>query len=167
MESLIRDCGLAVQREQGVGDGTRAADLLVPRWDSDGAAAIDVTIRCPVQPSDPVRNVKDLPKWRKDQEDEKNKKYADPCARAGWSFFPFLLDTWGGLGPTARQFMSSLVKRAARARLGRERREFEQQLWQRLILPPMAQLGRQLALLLTLPQDGHGRSDQHCPYSVQ
>ena len=161
LEHPIQDSGLAVLREQGIGDGTRAADLLVPRWDSDGPAAVDVTVRCPVAPHDPLRQPKDLPKWRLAQEESKTAKYGDSCARAGWSFHPFVVDTWGGLAPTARQFMATLVKRAARARVGRERREFEQTLWQRLVFPPMAHVGRQLALVLTLPLPV-----QHHPYAV-
>ena len=88
-------------------------------------------------------------------------RYADGCARMGWSFHPFVLDTWGGLGPTARQFMATLLKRATRARVGRQRREFEQSFWQRLVFPPMAHLGRQLALVHTLPP-----LSQHAPYAT-
>ena len=160
LEQLLKDSGLMVEREKGFGDGSRAADLLVHRWDCDGPAAIDVTVRCPLAPHHPLRSPKDLPAWRLAREQEKVDCYADGSARAGWSLHPFVLDTWGGLSATARQFMATLLKRAAGGRLGRARREFEQAFWQRLVFPPMAQLGHQLALAYTVPP-----LSQHSPYA--
>ena len=151
LESILVDAGLQCQREVGYGDGTRAADLLVPRWDADGPAAIDLTVRCPVAPHQPLRDPGRLPSWRETQEEEKLAKYEEGTRRAGWSFHPFLVDTWGGLGPTASRFMTVLVRRAARARTGPDRRLFEMTVWQRLLFPVMAQLARQLTALLAVP----------------
>ena len=50
LQLLLLDAGFSCDRERGYGDGSRAADLLVHRWDADGPAAIDLTVRCPVAP---------------------------------------------------------------------------------------------------------------------
>ena len=119
--------------------------------DSDGPAAADVTVRCPLAPHNPVRDQSLLPGWRTQQEDDKRRKYGDGCERMGWAFHPFVVDTWGGLAPSARAFMSTLTKRAVGSRLGRDRKGHEMSMWQRLLFPTMAALGRQLSVLLANP----------------
>ena len=71
---------------------------------------MDVTVRCPEAPHSPIRDPSLLPKWQLNQEEDKVRRYGDGCARMGWSFHPFVLDTWGALGPTARAFMSVVTK---------------------------------------------------------
>ena len=151
LAELIRDVGYPCELEKGFGDGSRAADILIPRWDSDGPAAVDVTIRCPLAPHNTVRDPSLLTKWQLQQESEKQRKYGDGCERMGWSFHPFVVDTFGALAPSARAFMAVLTKRAVGTRLGRERKGHEMSLWQRLLFPAMATVGRQLSALLTAP----------------
>ena len=169
LAELIRDAGYPCELERGFGDGSRAADILIPRWDADGPAAVDVTVRCPVAPHNPLRDPSSLPQWHLRQEEDKVKRYGDGCARMGWGFHPFVLDTWGGLGPSARAFMAQVAKRSLGGRLGRERTSQEMTLWQRLLFPPMAALGRQLSTLLTVevpnPTSTATFSSFHRPYT--
>ena len=113
LAGLIRDFGYSCELEKGFGDGSRAADILIPRWDSDGPAAIDVTVRCPLAPHNPVRDPSLLPRWQLQQEGDKQRKYGEGCERMGWSFHPFVVDTFGALAPSDRAFMATLTKRAA------------------------------------------------------
>ena len=112
LADFVRTVGYPCDLEKGYGDGTRAADILIPRWDSNGPAAVDVTIRCPLALHNPLRDHTQLPQWQRQQEEDKQRKYGDGCNRMGWDFHPFVVDTWGGLGPSARAFITTLVRRA-------------------------------------------------------
>ena len=118
LSALLKDAGLSYTLEKGTGDGTRPPDIPVPRWDADAPAAIDVTVRCHCAPSNPTTDPSALPKWKKDQEEEKQRLYADRCLRAKWAFFPFLMDTHAGLGDEDRRFMTLLLPNLQAATLG-------------------------------------------------
>ena len=62
--------------------------------------------------------------------------------------------------------MTAIVRKAARSRVGADRRSFEMQLWQRLLFPCMTQVARQLATLLSIPAPmASVGSLQHSPYT--
>ena len=70
--------------------------------------------------------------------------------------------------------MTTLVRRAARARVGPDRRQFEMTVWQRLLFPCMDQLARQLAVFLAVPHRAPALSSlasssattSHSPYTL-
>ena len=108
LADLVREAGYACELEKGFGDGSRAADILIPRWDTDGPAAVDVTVRCPRAPHHPVHDPSLYTLWQRAQEDDKTTKYGDGCRRKGWAFYPFVVDTWGGGGWPPQPVFSSL-----------------------------------------------------------
>ena len=40
-------------------------------------------------------------------------KYDAPCRKAGWTFCPLALGTWGGQGPLGATFLARLLHRSA------------------------------------------------------
>ena len=171
LAQLVRDAGLTCSKEQGTGDGSRPGDLYVPRWDADGPAGIDTTIRCPSAPSHPLLNAEKLTQWKELQEQDKHKKYDDRCRRAGWVFHAFLMDTWGGLGPEAIKVVTKLMPQILGNAIDEQRRSKEANAWQRLTFPVMAQIGKQLTMMLSLPlihppEASGGQEPTHSPYAA-
>ena len=170
LAQLVRDAGLTCSKEQGTGDGTRPGDLFIPRWDADGPAGIDTTVRCPSAPSHPLLNPERLQQWKETQEQDKHKKYDAACRRAGWIFHAFVMDTWGGLAPEATKVMTKLMPQILGNALDDHRRTKEASAWQRLSFPVMAQIGKQLAVMLSLPllhppEETGGSTPTHNPYA--
>ena len=125
LADLIHNAGLMCALERGTGDGRRPADVFIPRWDADGPAAVDLTIRCPSAPANPVRDPAALDEWRLIQEREKIKQYEDTCLRARWTFVPLLLDRHAGMGAEARRFLAQLLPKVLGCHFGRRRRALE------------------------------------------
>ena len=152
LAKLIQDAGMTCALERGTGDGTRPADIFIPRWDADGPAAIDITVRCPSAPANPVRDPTALEKWKVQQEREKLSLYEGTCLRAGWAFIPFLVDTHGGMGGEARRFLGQLLPKLLGSHFGKQRRALEAEFWQQITFPTMSIVCRQLyTLKLSVP----------------
>ena len=83
--------------------------------------------------------------WRERQEAEKVTRYASACRRLGWTFVPFVVDVWGGMGEKARAFMGILLKAILGQREGWQRRSMEASVWQDLSVALARELGRQLS----------------------
>ena len=166
LAGLIEQAGLTCALERGTGDGRRPADVFIPRWDADGPAAIDLTVRCPSAPGNPVRDPLQLQKWRTNQEREKTALYEQTCLRARWAFIPLLVDTHAGMGEEAKRFLAQLLPKVLGCHFGRKRRMLEAEFWQKLTFPVMAVVGRQLySLKLSAPVDHRTTGAQnHNPY---
>ena len=165
---IVRSVGLSCRREAALmGNRKRPGDLLIPRWDSDGLAAVDLTIRHHQLPPGPLKDPELLAQWLGKQEDQKNQLYQDQCSRQSWQFMPFVVDTWGSMGNTARKVMQSLLRLALTDPEGKERRRKEASIWQRLLLPPMKIVARQLRIhdpvLLDAPRKPN-EPQVHSPY---
>ena len=167
---LVQGVGMSCRREVGPsGTRQRPGDLLIPRWDCNGPAAIDLTIRHHQAPSGPWRDHNRLQQWQEKQEEQKNNMYVDQCARQGWQFYPFVMDTWGGLAPDAHKVMQGILKVALADATSWRRRQKEANIWQSLLMAPMKVIAKQLRL--------HGRvadelvasatSSTHIPYRMQ
>ena len=170
LTQLVREAGLTCSKEQGTGDGSRPGDLYIPRWDADGPAGIDTTVRCPSAPANPLLIPEKLPQWKETQEMDKHKKYDDRCRKAGWIFHAFVMDTWGGLGQEAMKVMGKILPQYLGNALDDQRRTKEASAWQRLIFPVMAQIAKQLTAMLSLPlihppEESGGSHPTHNPYS--
>ena len=145
--SLVQSVGITCKRELGPsGTRQRPGDLLIPRWDCNGPAAIDLTIRHHQAPSGPWRDEKNLTKWQGKQEEQKCTLYVDQCARQGWQFFPFLMDTWGAIAPEGQKVMQGLLKVALSDSLGWRRRQKEANMWHTLTILPMKKIARQVRI---------------------
>ena len=165
LAKFIQDAGLTCATERGTGDGRRPADVFIPRWDADGPAAIDLTIRCPSAPANPVRDPAGMDKWRMAQEREKTALYEETCLRARWAFIPFVVDTHGGMGPEARRFISQLLPKLLGSHFGKRRRTLEGDFWQSLLFPVMAVIGRQLYSLKLSAPAAASAAVSHNPYN--
>ena len=143
--ALSRRAGFTCRKEERTPEGTRPGDIFFPRWDCDGPAAVDVTVRDPRAPSHPLQSADGVGKWRQKQEEEKENLYAPACRRLGWTFVPFVVDVWGGLGEKAKAFMGALLKAILGQREGWQRRHMEASVWQELSVALARELGRQLA----------------------
>ena len=138
---------MIVGKEVGTGDGSRPGDLYIPRWTADGVTVVDCTVRHLCIPSRPVMDPTHVLEWRRDQEEEKVSKYLDRCDQVGWHFVPFLMDLWGGLGPSAAKFMTQYLTLAAGSVEEEERRAIEASVWQRIGIAVTRQLAKQLSLV--------------------
>ena len=124
---------------------TRPGDVFFPRWDADGPAAVDITIRDPLAPSNPLGGVGALEKWRETQEREKHRKYDSGCRSLGYGFIALVMDIFGGMAPEGRAFFTTLVKSLTGGKAGWQRREAEASAWQEVGFALARSLGRQLA----------------------
>ena len=162
---IVRSVGLSCRREAALtGQRKRPGDLLIPRWDSDGPAAVDLTIRHHQLPSGPLRDPALLTQWLDKQEDQKNHLYQDQCARQSWQFMPFVIDTWGSMSGTARKVMQGLLRLALTDPEGKEKRSIN---LAEATNPPMKIVARQLRIhdpvLLDAPRQ-QGGTQVHSPY---
>ena len=135
------------------GGKTRPGDVFFSRWGSGGPAAVDLTVRDPLAPSHPVRQVSGLEPWRLRQEEGKGRKYLAQCQRWHWQFVPFVMDVFGGFGGQARRVVSHLVTCTLGELEAWKRREMEASIWQELSLALAREVGRQLAWGLVVEPD--------------
>ena len=101
------------QGPQGVrGPALRPADILFRAWGGGTDLAVDVTIKHPLQEGQKPWTRQKAEGFLKSKEAEKDNKYRQACAQEGWAFSPAAFDTWGGLGPKAKDFLYRLLKRS-------------------------------------------------------
>ena len=86
-------------------------------------------------------------------------------------FHAFLMDTWGGLGPEAIKVVTKLMPQILGNAIDEQRRSKEANAWQRLTFPVMAQIGKQLTMMLSLPlihppEASGGQEPTHSPYAA-
>jgi hypothetical protein len=165
---LAQRAGFVARREQGGSDRTRPGDVLITRLDANGPCAVDITIRHTMAPSHPLRKASDWSTWVGRQEDDKRSRYASSCRSLGWTFTPFVLDCFGGVGPEGRNLMSTLLRMLLAQRAPWERRSAEADAWQGLSLALVREIGAQLRAARFLPV-GEENGDSaptgaHTPY---
>ena len=141
--------------------------MYFPRFDSDGPAAVDITIRNPLAQSRPV-NPTNMETWHERQENEKTVKYRVACQRLGWKFIPFVVDTYGGLGNQAAYVVQSIVKNAAGQVEGWQRRGMEATTWQQISISLMKDVGKQLvwSVYSAMGPSTHNSGALHEPYDA-
>lgn len=167
---LTARAGLTARREQGAPDGSRPGDIFVHRLNSDGPAAVDITIRHSLRPSGPVSSPDHLPGWMAAQEAQKHRKYDPVSRRLGWQFIPFVVDCWGGLGAEARNFVGEVLKFLLPQCLPSDRRSEEGTVWQSLSLTLLREVGKQLLVGRLAPSiwvndlSAPPGADTHNPY---
>ena len=144
---LAQLAGVQAALEVALPDGSVPGDLCFRQWDADGPAMIDVTCRNPVNlgvvPPAPDR----LSAWFGAQEKDKDDAYLLKCRAKGYSFIPYVLTPWGGLGPEARKLTFRLLKLALGNKRGWARTKTAERFWQKISLSVMRPVGRQLVAI--------------------
>ena len=107
---LLTVAGITTAPEQKLPDGQeRPADLLVSSW-RGRTVAVDFTIITPNRASSSTSSTSATTLMDKAAM-LKNQKSQSACAAAGWSFQPFVADTYGELRADARNFIQRFIKR--------------------------------------------------------
>ena len=141
---FVMRAGFSARREQMASDRTRPGDIFIHRWNADGPAAIDVSVRHTLRPSGPVKSPGAVGAWFLTQEAQKHSKYDAQASRCGWQFTAFIMDCYGALGLEARNFMSGCLKLLLGQTAVGSRRKVEDDVWGGLSLTLARELGRQL-----------------------
>ena len=114
LQRELESHGIRVQPEKSIGGRERPADLWIPVWDQGQPACVDVTVvhaehhrgQEPIKPAERA-------------EANKRQHYAHlfPSTGAGQSYVPVAFTTWGQPGPSAKNFLYVLGKKAKRTEL--------------------------------------------------
>jgi hypothetical protein len=161
---IVKKAGYTVRKEQKAPDGTRPGDIFLPRYDSDGPAAVDFTIRDPLAPSNPCITDSRIKGWHEAQEDDKVKKYGRICQSKGWAFIPFVMDVHGGMAPQARKFMQTMIKATVGQKEGWQRRQVEASMWQEVEFEVMKDIAKQLVWSVQVLAEDKGAPQVNQPY---
>ena len=107
---LLSMAGITSAPEQKLPDGQeRPADLLVSSWRAR-TVAIDFTIITPTRAS-AATSSNSTTTLMDQTAAQKQQKSRTACEAAGWSFQPFVADTYGALRADARGFVARFIKR--------------------------------------------------------
>ena len=157
--------GVPTSTEVALPDGSVPGDVCFHQWDSDGPLMVDLTCRHPTPVGSAPPQVSRLSAWFSAQAKDKDDLYLDKCRRHGYSFLPFILTPWGGLGPEALKAMLRLQKLALGSKRGWARTKLAQQIWQKLSLAVVKPVARQLTAILQVQEPAWGLAPlQHTPY---
>jgi hypothetical protein len=141
---IAQKAGYTARREEKADDRTRPGDVFISRFDANGPAAVDVSVRHPLQPSNPIHTAAAREKWHENQEKDKEKKYTTTCQRLGWTFIPFIMDCYGGMGDRAQAFLTQCLKMLLSQQESWQRRHMEATVWQDVGMALARELARQL-----------------------
>ena len=156
--------GIPAALEVALPDGSVPGDVCFRQWDADGPLMVDFTIRHPTPLGSSPPPVDSLRAWFTTQAEDKDSKYADKCRRSGYSFLPFVVNPWGGLGPDAMKVMLRLQKLALGSKRGWARTRLAQQIWQKISLAVAKPVARQLTAILQDTEPAWGVAPlQHQP----
>ena len=159
-----RKAGFSCKKEQKAEDGSRPGDLFFARLDADGPAAVDVTIRDPLAPSHPCPKAK-FEDWHHEQELQKCRKYVVACRNKGWSFKPFVMDVYGGMGEEARALAKTIIESLVGQKEGWQRRGLEASVWQDISFGLMKEVSKQLVWSVHGSWEDIQTDCQHLPYN--
>ena len=127
---------------------------------------VDLTCRHPTPVGSAPPPVDGMSAWFASQAEDKDSLYLEKCRRQGYSFLPFVVTPWGGLGPEAMRVMLRLQKLALGTKRGWARTRLAQQCWQKLSLAVVKPVARQLTSLLQVQEPAWGAGPaQHQPYA--
>ena len=114
-----RSAGLSpVLEAKGLSEPSRRrpGDIFFPNWAHGSPAAVDVTLTCPLQPTQSTvskRATEEVGYACKLAEERKFAAWAELCQQSGFDFIPLALETSGGFGPSATSFLTVLAERCA------------------------------------------------------
>jgi hypothetical protein len=111
---FARRGGFAATKEGALPDGDRPADVLIPHWDGQGSAAVDVTCTHPLKVSDNNTTPEMATNALQAAQDTKIKKYRLRCEAVRWNFLPAVCHPFGGWHGTGKTIMRKLAQRVAK-----------------------------------------------------
>ena len=156
LAELAQLAGIPVAMEVALPDGSVPGDVCFRQWDADGPLMVDLTCRHPTPVGSAPPPVDGLAAWFAAQAEDKDSTYLDKCRRAGYSFLPFVVTPWGGLGPEAMRVLLRLQKLALGTNPGWARTRLAQQFWQKLSLAVAKPVARQLTAILQVQEPAWG-----------
>ena len=163
---LAQLAGIPAAMEVALPDGSVPGDVCFHQWDAVGPLMVDLTIRHPTPMGAAPPPVDGLRAWFAAQAEAKESLYLDKCRRQGYSFLPFVVTPWGGLGPDAMKVMLRLQKLALGSKRGWARTRLAQQIWQKFSLAVAKPVARQLTAILQVAEPAWGVAPlQHQPYA--
>ena len=166
LADLAQLAGIPVALEVALPDGSVPGDVCFRQWDADGPLMVDLTCRHPTPVGSAPPPVDGLSAWYAAQEGDEDALYLEKCRRHGYSFLPFVVTPWGGLGPEALKLMLRLQKLALGSKRGWVRTRLAQQIWQKLSLAVVKPVARQLTAILQVTEPAWGVAPhQHHPYA--
>jgi hypothetical protein len=118
VHDMCRRALLNPMLEQGAGLGhmgllTRPADILIPVWSLDRAAAIDLTVVHPLNP-DNIDGASTSAEHCLIDAERRKHAFNDPkCEELGWTCLPMVTSTYGAWGKEAQTALSRLASRTA------------------------------------------------------
>ena len=86
--------------------------MLLRAWQGGKDTAVDFTISHSLQTAQKPWTAEKAKAFVTLQEKKKVAKYAEPCKVEGWNFIPAAFDTWGGMGPGAKELLRKMLQRA-------------------------------------------------------
>jgi len=90
----------------------RPADILLIGWDHGRDVAIDFTVTNPLSADCYPLTYEGAKRHLSHAERDEVTKEGPLCASAGWAFAPCALSPWGAMGPSARDLLAAVTKRA-------------------------------------------------------
>ena len=108
--SLTKSC--ANEAAGSLQPAIRPADLLLKAWQGGKDVAVDFTIVHALQQNQKPWSKQKANAFLKSTEARKITKYHDACEKEGWLFMPSAFDTWGGMGPKAKEVLFKMLGRA-------------------------------------------------------
>ena len=110
---------------------TRPADILIPHWCVGKPAALDLSVTSPLNPLTLLEAGVTAGAAAKATEKRKLKANTGKCADLGWVCVPFVAQSHGAWGLTARDFFSKLGSRLATS-LGKSKSVVTHELYGRM-----------------------------------
>lgn len=166
LAELAQLAGIPVSMEVALADGSIPGDVCFRQWDADGPLMVDLTCRHPTPVGSAPPAVDGLSSWFAAQAEDKDSLYLEKCRRQGFSFTPFVVTPWGGLGPEAMKITLRLHKLALGSKRGWARTRLAQQFWQKLSMAVAKPVARQLTAILQVTEPAWGVAPtQHNPYA--
>ena len=138
--------GMAVEKEARCVGQRRPADILLLLWSRGQHVAIDFVCTHPAGLAQHPLVVENAAKHCNRAEAQKVKKDGPPCEAAGWGFSPFAINTWGGLGSSAKAVLFEVTKRATADLQGWPKTRALDQIRQDLSVTLMREIARQLSV---------------------
>lgn len=150
LSQVLRTAGIPHKLEvMGLGMD-RPADLLLDNWATGQAAAVDLTISHPLAPSAYPLAPAGVAGHLATAEAAKMAKHSASCDAMKWHCTPMAFHPWCGLGPTALQTLTRVVKMATGDLSGNERACKAHEIWSSLSFTLARAVAGQLATVASI-----------------
>ena len=111
-QPFIREAPMSKTNAETQGPARRPADILLRAWQGGQDTAVDVTVVHPLQVAQLPWTRMKAESFLKQAESRKVTNNESACKKEGWAFIPAAFDTWGGMGPKAKDVFHRLLARS-------------------------------------------------------